>query len=326
MKHLRPWVPSDPWPFFLPALFNINKRSLTVSVPLSFIGLIIIWSTTPLAILWSSEGVGYIFGITSRMVAGCIIGLLLVALFGGGMRWHKRALSAYVAGGLGIFGAMLCTYWAARFIPTGWVSLIFGLSPVITGLLARFWLDGEVLDRKRLAGMGLGLAGLATIFGSSLRMDVQAAMGVAAMLTAVSIYSASTVWVKRIRAGLPPLVMSSGSLLVAAPLFMLTMGLSSPTLPQHISTHTLGAIGYLAIFGSVLGFSLFYYVLHHVEATRVALITLVTPVIALAAGHMLNNEPLGLDVILGSALILSGLGLFELDIRSLRRAWIFVRS
>jgi len=285
-----------------------------------------IWSTTPLAILWSSEGAGYLFGITSRMIIGCIIGLLLVALFSGGMRWHRRALSAYLAGGLGIFGAMLCTYWAARFIPTGWVSLIFGLSPVITGLMARFWLDGEILDRRRLAGMALGLAGLASIFGSSLRMDMQAAMGVAAMLTAVTIYSASAVWVKRIRAGLPPLVMSSGSLLVAAPLFMLTMGLSSPDLPQHINARTLVAIGYLAVFGSVLGFSLFYYVLHHVEATRVALITLVTPVMALAAGHLLNSEPLGLDVISGSVLILSGLGLFELDSHSLRRAWIFGRS
>lgn len=284
-----------------------------MSVPLSFVGLIIIWSTTPLAILWSSEGVGFLFGITSRMAIGCIVGLVLVALLGIGMRWTRRALAAYLAGGLGIFGAMLCTYWAAQWIPTGWVSLIFGFSPVITALMAVLWLDGERLSGRRLAGMGLGLAGLAAIFGSSLQMDAHAVAGEVAMLAAVSIYSASTVWVKRIRASLPPLVMSSGALLVATPLFILTTAFYAPQLPEQVGLRTLGAIGYLAIFGSVLGFSLFYYVLHHVEATRVALITLITPVLALAAGHVLNGEPLGLDVILGSALILSGLALFEFD-------------
>lgn len=95
-------------------------------------------------------------------------------------------------------------------------------------------------------------------------------------------------------------------------MFTLTMALLAPGLPDMISAKTLGAIGYLAIFGSVLGFSLFYYVLHHLEATRVALITLITPVLALAIGHLLNDEPMGLDVVLGSALIVSGLALFEL--------------
>lgn len=283
-----------------------------MSVALSFIGLIIIWSTTPLAVLWSSQDVGYLFGVTSRMVAGCLLGLLLVALMSGGMQWHRKALAAYLAGGLGIFGAMLSTYWAVQYVPTGWISVIFGLTPVATGLMARVWLDGEALTGSRITGMGLGLAGLAVIFGSSLQMSLQTTLGVGGMLLAVIIYSASTVAVKKIRAGLPPLVMSSGSLLVAAPMFTLTMALLAPGLPDMISAKTLGAIGYLAIFGSVLGFSLFYYVLHHLEATRVALITLITPVLALAIGHLLNDEPMGLDVVLGSALIVSGLALFEL--------------
>lgn len=290
-----------------------------MSVPLSFAGLILIWSTTPLAILWSSEGVGYLFGLTSRMAVGCIVSLLLVALLGIGMRWNRRALAAYLAGGFGIFGAMLCTYWAAQFIPSGWISLLFGLSPLITALMTLLWLDGERLNGRKFAGMGLGLLGLAAIFGSSLSMDMHAALGVFAMLLAVIIYSASTVWIKRIRASLPPLVMSSGTLLVATPLFMLSMALLSPELPEHIEARTLGAIGYLAVFGSVLGFSLFYYVLHHVDATRVALITLVTPVLALGAGHWLNSEPLGMDVVLGSMLILSGLAMFELHGGSMRR-------
>ena len=283
-----------------------------MSVALSFIGLIIIWSTTPLAVLWSSQDVGYLFGVTSRMVAGCVIGLLLVALMGVGMQWHSKARAAYLAGGLGIFGAMLSTYWAAQYIPTGWISLIFGLTPVATGLMASRWLAGESLTGSRLTGMGLALIGLAVIFASSLQLSMQAALGVGGILLAVLIYSASTVRVKHIKASLPPIVMSSGSLLVAAPLFAITMFVMGGSIPTEVPAKALGAIGYLAIFGSVLGFSFFYYVLHHMEATRVALVTLITPVLALAIGHWLNSEPLGLDVMLGSLLIISGLALFEL--------------
>ena len=71
------------------------------------------------------------------------------------------------------------------------------------------------------------------------------------------------------------------------------------------------SIIYLGLIGSVLGFAMYYYVLRHVEATRVALITLVTPVLALILGHNLNDEPIQTEVITGTAAILSGLLLFE---------------
>jgi drug/metabolite transporter (DMT)-like permease len=71
------------------------------------------------------------------------------------------------------------------------------------------------------------------------------------------------------------------------------------------------SIIYLGLIGSVLGFALYYYVLRHVDATRVALITLITPVAALMLGHFLNGEALQTEALTGSATILSGLLLFE---------------
>jgi drug/metabolite transporter (DMT)-like permease len=71
------------------------------------------------------------------------------------------------------------------------------------------------------------------------------------------------------------------------------------------------AIVYLGMIGSVLGFALYYYVLRHVEATRVALITLITPVLALLLGNLLNGEVLQFETVLGTAAILGGLLLFE---------------
>jgi drug/metabolite transporter (DMT)-like permease len=284
-----------------------------MSVPSAYLGVIIIWSTTPLAILWSSQDVGFVFGVTSRMLIGAILALIVAALLGSGLVWHRRAILAYMASGLGIYGGMISVYWSAQYIPTGWISLIFGLSPIVTSLMARLWLEGERLTRSRLIGMLMGLSGLAVIFGTSLSLSGEAVIGVLGMLVSVSVHCASAVWIKRFDPSVPAIVLTSGGLLFAAPLFLTTWLLSGAALPESMSTRTFGAIAYLAVLGSVLGFALYYYVLSKVEATRVALLTLITPVCALALGHLLNNEPLTPEVLAGSLLILSGLAAFELS-------------
>jgi len=283
-----------------------------MSVPMAYIGVILIWSTTPLAIAWSSEDAGFLFGVTSRMIIGALLALIVAALLGSGMQWKRRAMQAYIISGLGIYGAMLSVYWAAQYIPSGWISLLFGLSPLFTAVMAYFWLDGEPLTRSRLAGMLTGLAGLAVVFSSSLNLDTHAAYGVAGVLLSGLIHSASAVWVKRIDAQLPAIVLTSGGLAFAAPLFLITWLITQQPLPAGITDRTAVSIAYLALFGSVLGFALYYYVLRHVEATRVSLMALMSPVLALALGHILNGEPLTPDILIGTALILSGLAMFEL--------------
>ncbi|MDQ6992771.1 MAG: DMT family transporter [Mariprofundus sp.] len=284
-----------------------------MSVPLAYLGVILIWSTTPLAIFWSSQEVGFVFGVTSRMLIGLFLALIVAALMGSGLIWHRRARLAYMASGLGIYGGMITVYWAVQFIPTGWVSVLFGLSPMITSSMARLWLKGEPLTRSRLYGMLLGFSGLLIIFGSSFDLHTQGVLGVLAMLVSVTIHCASAVWIKRLNPQVPAIVQTSGGLLFAAPLFLLTWLLTGEALPEELSTRTMGAIGYLALLGSVAGFALYYYVLSKVDATQVALLTLVTPVCALALGHILNHEPISVEIIAGSLLILSGLATFELS-------------
>ncbi|RLL56015.1 DMT family transporter [Mariprofundus sp. EBB-1] len=284
-----------------------------MSVPSAYLGVIIIWSTTPLAILWSSEEVGFIFGLTSRMLIGAVLALIVAALLGSGLVWHRRALRAYMAAGLGMYGGMISVYWSAQFIPSGWIAVIFGISPIVTALMARLWLNGEPLTRSRLFGMLIGLSGLSIMFSTSLTLHTEAVYGLLGMLISVSIHCASAVWIKRIHAEVPAIVMTSGGLLFAAPLFVMTWLISGASIPAEISMRSIGAIAYLALLGSVLGFALYYYVLSKVDATRVALLTLITPICALALGNILNNEPLTLEIFVGSLLILAGLATFELS-------------
>jgi drug/metabolite transporter (DMT)-like permease len=290
-----------------------------VSVPIAYLGVIVIWATTPLAIQWSGEGGGFLFGITARMVIGAPLAALALALLRRGLPLHRIARQTYLAAGLGIYGAMLCVYWASQQIPSGWLSVIFGLAPIVTGIMARAWLDERAFSPTRLVGMFLGIGGLVVIFRASLGLGPNAAYGILAMIAAVSLHSASAVWVKRLNPGLPGLAVTTGGLLVAAPLLLITWLTVDGQLPAELPLRAALSIGYLAACGSVLGFSLYFYVLHHMEASRVALITLVTPVIALMLGHLLNSEPLSSSAFIGAGLILAGLGLYQWGARLWKR-------
>ncbi len=286
-----------------------------MSVPAAYIGVILIWSSTPLAIKWSGEGVGYLFGVTGRMVIGVILALLVLRLMGLPMRWNRKARKTYLVSGFSIYLAMSSVYWAAQYIPSGWVSVVFGLSPIVTGVFARIWLSEQGLTPPRLISLLVALVGLAVIFDVGLQAGPEAVWGLAGMLVSVVVHSGSAVWIKRIDARLHGLTVTSGGLVVAVPLFLLSWFLQGASWPQTIDNRALGSIVYLGVVGSVLGFALYYYLLRHVETTRLALITLMTPVFALMAGQWLNQEVIDTGVWVGTGLIMLGLVGFEMGSR-----------
>lgn len=286
-----------------------------MSLPVAFLTVVAIWATTPLAIKWSAVGSGYAFAVMARMMIGVVLALALIALWRIGLPLHARARRSYLVAGLGLFGGMYCTYWGAQYINSGMVSVLFGLAPLITSLFAALWLGESALRPARIAGMLLGLAGLAVIFATGGTLDgTRTLAGMAALLVAVTIYSITLVWVKRIGDDSPPLATTAGSLLVATPLFTLMWWLTGGEVPMDAPPRALAAIVYLGVFGSVLGFALYYYVIKHAEAARVALITLVTPVLALMLGSVLNGEQVSVRVWIGTGLICLGLALHQWEL------------
>jgi drug/metabolite transporter (DMT)-like permease len=280
-----------------------------MSVPAAYLGVILIWSTTPLAIQWSSAGWGFLFGISGRMLLGALVCAVLLLLLKPKLLWHRQARHTYYVAGLSIYGAMISVYWGAQFMPSGLIAVLYGLSPLITGLIAAFWLGEKSLTPGKLLGMALGLMGLLGIFASDIVLAGNTWQGVAAVLFSVFLHSLSAVWIKRIGSQLSGLHVTSGGLFVVAPLFLLTWLIFDGRLPHYIVPQAGMAMLYLGVFGSVLGFTLYFYVLKHLETNRVALITLVTPVLALILGQTLNGEIISAEIGFGSALIISGLGM-----------------
>lgn len=278
---------------------------------LAYIGVILIWATTPLAIQWSGEGVGFRFGVTARMVIGLLATLVVLMIMKVGLPRDRQALQTYLAGGLGIYGAMSCVYWAAQLIPSGWVSIVFGLSPLITGILAALVLNEDSLAPHKLLGIILGFIGLLITCGQGLKLGTAGLQGISGVLIGTALHCASAVTIKRIGANLSGVSVTFGSLLVAVPLYLMTWFFTGSHIPETITIRAGLAIVYLGTIGTAVGFVLYYYVLKHMEVSRVALITLITPVCAIALGYWLNDEIVTRSILVGTTCILAGLFCYE---------------
>lgn len=282
-----------------------------MSILVAYLSLIVIWSTTPLAIKWSIDTGHFLFGVSSRMVLGALLCLLIIALLRIKFPWHRAAVHCYLAASVSIYGSMLMTYWGAQFISSGLISVLFGLAPISTSLMATVWLNERHFSVTKWLGMLIGLLGLALVFNTSLKEHSQSIKGLLAILAAVFLYSFSTVWTKRLNKNISPLATTSGGLLIALLLYGVTWLWLGESWPTYLTTRSLLSIIYLGVFGSVVGFMLYYYILKNLEAPRVALISLITPVSALLLGQTINDEVISMMVWLGAAVILSGLGMYQ---------------
>ena len=273
---------------------------------LAYIGVLLIWGTTPLAIQWSSEGMSFLLSVSARMSIAALLSVAVVLVLENRLPHSLSALLSYAAGSLGVFGAMLCVYWAAQFVPSGLVSILFGLAPVFTGVQA-YYILGEGFGARKIFGLLLSLLGLLVIFSDSLQGGAFNAYAVLALLGSALLFSLCSVLVKKIAASVSPLQQTAGTLLVSAAVYVVLCVLTQVQVPTGISLKAGASLLYLAGVCSVLGFFLYFYVLKATSAGSVALIALISPVIALSLGTALNGEVFGLALLVGAACI--GLGL-----------------
>jgi len=278
-----------------------------MKVAIAFVSVVIIWSTTPLAINWSSDGVSFIFGVASRMTIGAILCLAILMMRGRKLPMDKHARVTYIAAGTGIYGAMLCVYWGSQFISSGLIAVIFGLSPMVTAVMAHKWLGENSLTVGKVFAVLLGMVGLMIIFMSNISLGEQAHYGILAMLVSVLIHSGSGIWVKHVGVKLGALELTSGALLFVSPFFMITWFVVDGVIPTSLSWKAISAISYLGIVGSVVGFSLYYYILKNMAVSKVALTTLITPILALLIGQQFNAESVSIDVWMGTICIIAAL-------------------
>lgn len=286
-------------------------------IAVAYIGLILIWSTTPLAVVLSLRDLDAVWSLAARMVLAAALAGVALRVAGLKLARDAAAWRLYGIGSLSMFGAMLFTYLGARHLPSGMISVLFGLSPLMVGVLSSVFLPGVRLSPLQWLGMGLGVLGLMVIFVEG---DKSAAIDVGSVLLVllgVLTYAVSAVFMKQAPTSLHPLVQTTGALWMSAFGCVLIVPFLGGPMPVHMpGILTLAALLYSASFGSIIAMLCYFFLLRHISAATVALTTLLTPVIALLLGMTINNERFHAEILWGMALIFLGLlAYYEKEIR-----------
>ena len=270
----------------------------------------LVWGTGWLSTKLALASFAPLFLAGSRHVFTVLI-LLVVARAAGAVFPRARAdWSALLGSGLLMAG--LCpglVFWAQVRVPSGLASLLFAAMPLFTALIAHRLLPGEGLTRPRLLGIGVGLVGVAIVClgGTDLTGGVELAAGAGAVLLAALLFSAGVVWLKRSGARFHPLVtVTAQSAVGAAVLLPLSLGLE-PSPVYQVDAGAIAIYVYLVLVQSCLTQSVYVWLVKRVDATRIAYIACVVPVIAVAAGALVLGEPIGWALVAGGAGVVAGL-------------------
>jgi drug/metabolite transporter (DMT)-like permease len=187
--------------------------------------------------------------------------------------------------------------------------VLFATYPLFVAALAHFLLPGERLGPPAAAGLLLGFAGVAVIFSDDLALlggeNVRRAALV--MLGSPLASAGASVAVKRWGGDVPPLSLAAVPMLgTGFVMGGLALALERGA-PLALDFRSVAALLYLAVLGSAVTFTIYYWLLARVRATQLALMSYLIPIVAVAAGALLFDEPLRPRLLTGSALVLAGL-------------------
>ncbi|HEX4946073.1 MAG TPA: EamA family transporter [Blastocatellia bacterium] len=201
-------------------------------------------------------------------------------------------------------------FWGGKHIPSGLSAVLQAMIPAFGLVLAHYFLPNEKITWRKALGVATGIAGVALIFSNQFHLaDTMALAGSAALLTSALVVAGTNIIVKIHGQAIDPIVMAAGQMTVGViPLFV--VGAIWEGNPLHFPwTQTMVLVLlYLVSIGSVVPFTLFYWLIRHMDVTKTMLISLLTPVIAVVLGMIGLGEQLTWQVGVGTLLILAGVG------------------
>ncbi len=284
-------------------------------VILGYVLLCLIWGSTWLGIKTGLDaGMPPLLGASLRFLiaAAVLVPLSLITArpsFRDRVAWRLAILLGVCSFGIG-YG---CTYVGGRLVPSGLGSLTFGVFPFWVAVLAHFQL-GDRLTLGKLLAIAVGMIGLLLLFSGSLaELGADSFTGVAIITFSVVIQGFAQISIKRDGHHVPAAFLSGiGMAIGSAILALLAIPRGEWAQPFPWTTPVLGSIAYLAGFGSICTFLIYYHLLKKLSATLMAMIALLTPPIAVILGLIFKNEHLGAITLTGGGIVLVGVLLFQL--------------
>ena len=270
--------------------------------------------------LWSTVWVFIKLGVADVppvTFAACRLFVALLVLIpitaARGIAWPREARDWVLIGStgvllLGVNYALL--YWGMQFVSSGLAAVLQALTPVFAMLFAHLLLSNERITPTKVAALALGIAGVAVIFADQLRFaGWDSLWGSTAVLAGAMFVACAYVLMKKYGRDLDPTIIAAGQMAAAlVPLGALALVVEGNPLTLQWTRRSAMALLYLAVIGSVTATWLNYWLLKRMDATKVLVMGLAEPPIAMMLGAAILHETLSTRVIAGTICILVSVG------------------
>jgi drug/metabolite transporter (DMT)-like permease len=288
------------------------RRAETIKLALAFAAIYLIWGSTYLAIHYAVETIPPLVTAGIRhSIAGSI--LLAWAWARGFRPTRENWISGCVLGALFFLIGHGSLHWAEQYVGSGLAALLIATEPMFIVVLA--WLAGQQkISRLSALGLGLGVAGVAILAGFELSMKGSSLLGLLAVLAGSLSWSAGVVITPRLKLPSDALGRTALPTLCGAAMLLIAAGISGEFHATHwsaISMRSVFGLGYLVIFGSIIAFTSYTWLLQRCPPALVATHTYANPVVAVLLGWLLASEPVTLRVVLASVAILGAIVLIR---------------
>lgn len=281
-------------------------------VLLVWVGVCLIWSTVWLFIKLGLDDLPPVSFAGIRLLIAVAVLAPLVASRRALWPRTARDLALVAATGFLLLGLNYgLLYWGAQFIPSGLTAVLQSTQPAFGLLFAHRLLVSERVTAAKLGALALGVGGVAVVSSDQLGLAGWSALwGCVAVVAAALCVGLAYVLVKAYGAHLNPTALMMGQM-VCGMLPLLAYGLVAEGNPFRFNWTPKAALSllYLALAGSVAAFWLNYWLLKRMDATKVLLMAIVEPLLAVLLGAFVLGETLTGRTVLGGACILASVAL-----------------
>lgn len=284
----------------------------------AFAAVYVIWGSTYLAIRFAIETLPPFLMASARfLVAGALL-YGWTRLKGASRPGRAHWMGALIVGGLLLLGGNGAVVWAEQRIPSGVAALVVAIVPLWMVVLDWLW-GGSARPTGRVwTGLGLGLVGLALLIGPGalLGSGQVDGLGVLVVVLGSLAWTVGSLYSRRTRLPTRPLQATAMQMLCGGALLAILAGMTgewSEVSLAAVSMRSGLALAYLIVFGSLVAFTAYVWLLRVSTPARVSTYAYVNPVVAVLLGWALASEPLTPRMLIASAVIVGAVAMITSD-------------
>lgn len=293
---------------------------------LGYVFICLIWGSTWLVIRLGLDSLTPLISAGLRFMLASALIFLVIRLRGTSLSLEIKSIKIYLF--LGFMSFVIpfwLVYWAEQFVPSGLTSVLFGIFPFSVYIFSLILLSTEETDLFKLSSVVLGIIGITIIFWDGLQINIENhVLGLAAIVLSAVLQGLAAVVVKKWGGYLNPFSMNGPPLFIAGFTMIVLAFILEDSSVWNFNFNAIFSILYLAVFGTILAFTTYYWLLKRINAVIVSLSSFVTPIIALLLGWIILEENLSDTVLLGTLFVLMGI-LFG-NLKALKKSYLKKRG